>query len=186
MLYQVWLRVTTMDDSPKLILFSGLPATGKSTLAQALSCETLVPLFTLEALRDYILPQRLLVVGPSIEDYYNMVRALAESQLRLGLSVIIESLFPTGQSRQPFFDLADELQVELRPIFTYCSDIGLWRQRVLSRIDSHTDHHIAVGWDVSEEIEHSFENWDQSITLYVDTVNPIEENLQLILAHVLA
>jgi hypothetical protein len=174
-----------MPDSPQLILFSGLPATGKSTLAQALSFEMLIPLFTLEGLRDRVLPQRLLVVGPSLHDYYAMVRSLAECQLRLGISVIVESLFPTGLSRQPFFDLADELHIPFRPVFTYCSDATLWRQRMMSRIAVKSDQQTDLGWDASMNISKSFENWDESITLFVDTVSPIEDNLKLIHAHVL-
>lgn len=174
-----------MRDTPQLIIFSGLPATGKSTLAQALSCELQIPLFSLENLRDHVLPQRLLVVGPSLNDYYGMVRALAECQLRLGISVIVESLFPTGKSRQPFFNLAEELQIGFRPIFTYCSDPVLWRQRMMTRIAIQSDHQKETGWDIGSNIEKSFENWDESITLFVDTVNPIDENMKVVRAHIL-
>ena len=82
----------------KLIIFSGLPGTGKSTLAKAVGRHPLIPVFAKDWLEATLLRSELV---PSHPDKplgsagYQLLTTLAERQLLLGQSVTLDSVAST-------------------------------------------------------------------------------------------
>ncbi len=76
----------------KLIVFSGLPGTGKSTLAESIGKEFCFPVFAKDWLEATLLRSGLKEDLKSLGFAgYELLTVLAERQLMLGQSVILDS-----------------------------------------------------------------------------------------------
>ncbi len=158
---------------PALLIFSGLPGAGKSTLAQAFVARVQMPLLRMDVLQG-VIPYP--AAGPGA-DYWAMLYAvlftLAETQLALGLSVALDSVFH-GPERQTARELAERCGAEFRAVYVYCSDEMLWRARVERRRESLPD---AATWSNVQSSRTFFAAWQPTEALFVDTVAPLETNL---------
>jgi predicted kinase len=118
------------NGPPTLYIFSGLPGTGKSTLARALArrCRAAyLRIDTIEqALRD------LCGVDVGGEGYRLAYRAAADN-LRLGLDVVADSCNPVELTRREWERVAKDLGVSFRNIEIVCTDVGEHRRRIESR-----------------------------------------------------
>ncbi|MEV6599344.1 ATP-binding protein [Actinoplanes sp. NPDC051346] len=120
-----------------LAVFAGLPGVGKSTLAQRVGA---------------VLPAAVLAVDTvdaTLEAYdvteprpghaaYGVVAALAETQLTMGHSVIIDAVSPVKAVRQLWIELTDRLGVPLRVVEVVCGDDAEHRRRVEARFAART------------------------------------------------
>lgn len=116
-----------------LIIFGGLPATGKTTLAKNLAQllgATYLRIDTIEqALRDSSTAN--LEIN---EEGYRIAYAVAEDNLRLGRAVISDSVNPICLSRDAWIDVAHRAQARAVEVEVICSDLQLHRQRVETRL----------------------------------------------------
>src|SRR6476661_7574566 len=109
----------------KLIIFSGLPGTGKSTLAEAVAKVLGIPVFAKDWLEATLLRSG---IKPTHEDKplgfasYELLTVLAERQLILGQSVILDSVAATKTIRQAWYQLAEQYHANCRIIECICSD----------------------------------------------------------------
>jgi predicted kinase len=115
-----------------LAVFAGLPGVGKSTLAAAVAAALPAAVLPVDAV-DFTL--RRYEVGETRPGYaaYGVVAALAEVQLRIGHSVIIDAVNPVRAARQLWVDLAERLDVPLRVVEVVCGDDAEHRRRVEAR-----------------------------------------------------
>ena len=88
-----------------LVVIGGLPATGKTTLARLLAAETGAVHLRVDTIEQALVRSGLArhPVGPA---GYAVGYALAEEQLRQGLTVIAESVNPLGVTRDAWRDTA--------------------------------------------------------------------------------
>ncbi len=77
--------------SQRLIVLAGLPGSGKSTLAEALSRHFSLPLFSVDPIEAAMWRGGLAREQTGIAAY-GVAQALAEEQLRLGHSVIVDAV----------------------------------------------------------------------------------------------
>lgn len=115
-----------------LIVFSGLPGTGKTTIAKALAAQTnavYLRIDTIEqAIRDAgVFPQG---VGSS---GYQVANALALSNLALGHTVVVDCVKPVAESRQAWSETALRASTSLVNIQVVCSDQHEHQRRVETR-----------------------------------------------------
>jgi predicted kinase len=108
---------------------TGLPETGKSSIAESVGHALGVPVFAKEwleaALRHAGLaqtPEQAQVVGYA---GYELLSALAERQLRLGQSAILDSVASTESIRATWRTLASELAASWYVVECICFDVAL-------------------------------------------------------------
>ena len=154
-----------------LVIFSGLPGTGKSTLANRLARELHWPLLRIDD-----------VIGDVPEnagiDFWDsrvaVLLGLAEAQLELGLSVIVDSVF-MNTDRHHAQAIARKHKSQFRPIYAFLSDSGVWEERVTARFIE-LNHPDVSTWEQVQRQRGHFREWEPGTALFVDALNPIEQN----------
>ncbi|MEP7134678.1 MAG: ATP-binding protein [Chloroflexota bacterium] len=154
-----------------LVIFSGLPGTGKSTLANQLARELKWTLLRIDDVVNNI-PE-----NPGVEFWDSQVEVLltlTEAQLKIDLSVIVDSVF-MNNDRQHAQQLAEKYGTRFRPIYTYVSDNAIWEQRVTAR-SIETNHPDIATWKQVQHQRGHFRAWQPDTALFVDTLQPVEQN----------
>src|SRR5512139_2580399 len=120
----------------QLIVFAGLPGTGKSSIAEAVARELSIPVFAKDWLEATLIRCELKPAenGPPLGwAGYQLLTTLAERQLQLGQSVILDSVASTVSIRAEWRALAQAYQAEWHVIECTCSDIATHRDRLGGR-----------------------------------------------------
>lgn len=172
----------------KLILFSGIPGTGKSTLSEKIAQTLHIPVFSL----DWVLGAMLLSEFPVQKERFYITTAsalltmLSQRQLTLGQSAILDTPANTVAERKHWQNLAQSHSAAFYGIETICSDIVLHRRRVDGRKRGIPGWHDTVDWSHVERMRSAREVWtaNEGEYLTIDTVHPFDENVQTILKHV--
>lgn len=147
-----------------LIVLGGLPATGKTTLARLLAARTQGIHLRVDTIEQAIVRSGLArhPVGPV---GYVVGYALAEEQLRQGLTVIAESVNPLAVTRDAWRDAAVRAGVPVLEVEIVCSDPDEHRRRARSRSVDIPDLPLP-DWD--QIVERDYEPWNRD-HLVVDT-----------------
>ena len=162
----------------KLIIFSGLPGTGKSSLAEAVGRHFGIPVFAKDWLEASLLQSEL---KPTSKEKslgyagYELLTVLAKRQLMLGQSVILDSVAATKTIRMEWRKLTKRYQAEWRVIECVCSDESIHRARLKVRKRGIPGWH-ELGWSEVERVKRYYIPWRQG-HLTLDMANPFEENL---------
>lgn len=159
-----------------LVIFSGLPGIGKSTLANRLARELHWPLLCIDDVVGEI-PDR-----PGVEFWDSKVAILldiTEAQLGLGLSVIVDSVF-MNTDRQHAQHLAQEHGARFRPIYMFMSDDKVWEQRVTARYNE-MDHKDVATWERIQHQRGHFREWEPNTALFIDSLNSFAQNYESVL-----
>jgi len=147
-----------------LIVLAGLPGTGKSTIARALAAE-----FHAVWLRIDSIEQAIRASGPVGDDLrdtgYRVAYAVAEDNLRHGLTVIGDSVNPWMLTRNAWRDVGLRVGARVLEIETICSDRAEHRRRIESRL---IDVPGLVGPDWHAVVSRDYHAWDRE-HLTVDT-----------------
>lgn len=155
----------------KLILFSGLPGTGKSTLARRLAREQHIPYLCIDDVTGDV-PENAGI--PYWDSKVAVLLDLTRVQLELGLSVIVDSVF-MNKDRYHARDIALKNSAYFLPIFVFISDEDVWEQRVTNR-RRELDHESVATWDRIQHQRRHFRNWEPGTALFIDMLHPIEQN----------
>jgi len=168
----------------KLIVFSGLPGAGKSALAETLGERLGIPVFAKDWLEATLLRSELAPVNPEKplgSASYQLLTMLAERQLRLSQSVILDSVASTLSIRTAWRSLAMKYAAEWRVIECLCSEEAVHRARLTTRQRQIPGWH-ELEWSDVERVKSYFAPWDEP-RLILDTVAPFEKNLAQALAY---
>ena len=168
----------------KLIIFSGLPGTGKSTLAEAVGKELSIPVFA----RDW-LEATLLRCGlqSTKEDKslswagYELMTVLAERQLILGQSVILDSVAGTETIRSRWHQLSRQYGADWRVVECIGSDEALHRSQLKVRKRNIPGWH-ELEWSDVEKVKQYYQPWNDE-RLKLDMINLYTENFFKAKAH---
>jgi len=162
----------------KMILFSGLPGTGKSTLAETIGKQMGIPVFAKDWLEASLLRSGL---RSTMDDKllgfagYELLTVLAERQFMLNQSVILDSVASTQTIRTKWRQLANQYQAEWRVIECVCSDEDLHRARLSTR-QRHIPGWHELEWADIEKVKGYYPPWEEE-HLVLDMVEPLEENV---------
>lgn len=162
-----------------LVVISGLPGTGKTTLARALAPRLAACMLELDLLERPFLDR---IDGDLIGwAGYEALTALACANLDSGRSVILDSVAWTNALRDRWRGIAAERGIPFQAVEMVCPDAELYRSRVLTRqaADPAKTH---VGWEWVVEVRTRWwEPWS-SPRLVVDTAVPVEAELRAVQA----
>lgn len=147
-----------------LIVFSGLPGTGKTTIASELARRINAVYLRIDVIEQALRDANVLTsdVGAS---GYGVANALALSNLRLGHKVIADCVNPVKESREAWQAVAATAGVELLDIEVVCSDLREHQRRVESRTGDISGL-VPPTWQ--SVLAHEYEAWNTP-PLTVDT-----------------
>jgi predicted kinase len=162
-----------------LIVFSGLPGTGKTTLAYELARRLNAVYLRIDVIEQAIRDAGVLA-GDVGSSGYGVANAVALSNLRLGHCVIADGVNPVQGSRAAWQTVALAAGVELVDVQVICSD----RQEHQRRVECRTGDIPGLTpptW--RSVIAHEYEAWAQA-PLSVDTANlSAADAVERLLAH---
>ncbi|HEX3348735.1 MAG TPA: AAA family ATPase [Acetobacteraceae bacterium] len=161
-----------------LIVFGGLPGTGKTTLARAVAAEWAAVYIRIDTLEQALRGSGVLAggVGPA---GYVLGYAIARDNLLLGRNVVADSVNPLEITRHAWREVATAAGAECVEIEVICSDAGEHRRRVETRDADISGHRLPTWQDV---IEREYEPWTRT-RLLVDTAGrSVAEALRTILS----
>lgn len=169
----------------RLIVFSGLPGTGKSTLADRLAVETGVPSFAGDWLMGGLKPAHKVLSqldrSAFVATYYSLLGTLITRQLMLGQSAIVDGVLDDTVARK-WGSMAQKYGAAFFVIECQCSDLGTHRSRVEVRRRDIPGWH-EIDWNHVERMRSE----TQPLTLArlkVDAMDPLEDNIRQIRGYV--
>ncbi len=163
----------------QLIVFSGLPGTGKSSLAEAVGRQLSIPVFAKDWLEGVLVRCQLQPASTAAPTLgfagYELLTTLAERQLRFGQSVILDSVASTPSIRAQWQGLAAQHGAGWRVIECLCSNEAEHRARLGGRVRGIPGWH-ELDWDDVQRVAANYAPW-QEPRLVLDAVQPWADNL---------
>ena len=166
----------------KMVVFSGLPGTGKSALAEAVGRELGTPVFAKDWLEATLVRCELTPANknkPLGSAGYQLLTTLAERQLMLGQSVILDSVASTESIRSTWKQLSAKYGAEWLVIECVCSDESVHRARLKTR-QRHIPGWHELEWADVERVRTYYAQWNEP-RLIIDCVSPLDKNLGIVL-----
>ncbi len=155
----------------KVIVVSGLPGSGKSTVAEAIARSLSLPVFSIDPIEAAMWRNGITKSQTGIAAY-DIAAAEAGEQLRLGLSVVIDAVNPIEAARKTWRKLALDNNASLKIVEVICSDKDIHKMRIETRVRN-IPGMPEVTWERVLERKREYEPWhDDHLTL--DSLNDIE------------
>jgi predicted kinase len=165
------------QGTPLLIVFGGLPGTGKTTIARELARRLGASYVRIDAIE-----QSLRAAGHSVDEMgYVIGNAIADENLKLDRIVIADCVNPVLASRRGWRDTASKNAARLVEIEVICGDAAKHRQRVESR-SSDIGGLVLPSWD--DVVNRAYEPWDREPLVLDTATDPIDRLVDRIEDHI--
>lgn len=158
-----------------LLVLSGFPGTGKSTLARELARRLGAAYLRVDSVESALLNaghRKITVEG------YAATYIVAADNLMLGLSVVADCVNPVRETREAWEAVAQRAGVELVNVEVVCSNAAEHRRRVEARhadVSSGDGRWAPPNWDTVEASKRDYQPWPVPV-LRVDTaLGQVEE-----------
>jgi predicted kinase len=151
----------------------GYPGTGKSTIARAIAHALRAPLIDRDVLRQVAVD----TFGSQKEAgrfSYELMFALAQEQLRLGLTVVLDTTLTYRITYEQAQQVAEHFHIPLLVVHCQCSP-ELQRQRIEERKGQVSTFQI-TSWSEWQQWKPRFEQFDDGGCL-LNTARPLDESL---------
>jgi predicted kinase len=163
-----------------LVVMSGLPGAGKSTLAEALARATGLPIFSVDPIEAAMLRAGL---QPSFETGYAaylVAQALADARLLLGQGAIVDAANAEEPGKDIWRALGAKHGVPLRIVECVCTDLALHRARLEGRQRGLASSFREPSWADVEHRRLAYTAWSEPV-LSIDTARN-DDHLARVLA----
>ena len=159
-----------------LIVFAGLPASGKSSIARALAQRTGAIWLRIDSIEQAIRDSG---VVPLDDAGYRAAYAVAEDNLRLGHDVLGDSVNPWMLTRDAWRAVGMRAGARVIEVETVCSDRNEHRRRVESRA-SEVAGLVLPDWEAV--ISRDYQSWDRDHVTVDTAKRDVAACVELILA----
>ena len=171
----------------RVIIFTGLPGTGKSTLAEQVARTVGAPAFAGDWLMGALKPAHAALAALDRSDYlaacFGLLRTLVTRQLMLGQSALVDDLVIEDQVAL-WRETAAHYSARLFFIECICSDEVTHRARIEGRTRGIPGWH-EIGWDHVERMRSEVARLTTD-RLTVDAIEPIDDNVRRVLDYIAA
>jgi len=157
-----------------LIIFGGLPGSGKTTIARELARQFGAVHVRIDSIEQAILDSGA-VSRPLNDVGYRVGYAVAEDNLRVGRTVIADSVNPLSLTRDAWVEVANRAQVRAMEIEVRCSDAEEHRHRVEERS---TDVPGLRPPTWQEVVSRDYHPWDREHIVIDTATRSIEQNVK--------
>jgi predicted kinase len=139
-----------------LIVFGGLPGTGKTTVAKGLAQKLDAVYLRVDTIEQALRSSAVLKtdIGPA---GYVVAYRLAEDNLRIGRVVVADSVNPLQVTRDAWLSVAEHASTKVAEVEVICSDAVEHRRRVETRWSDIEELKLPAWQDV---VDREYENWD--------------------------
>ena len=162
-----------MHSGSTFIVMRGYPGTGKSTIARAIAAALHTPLID----RDILRQKAVDIFGdlPEVGHFsYELMFALAEEQLRLGLSVVVDTPLTYRATYEQAKELARTFQTPMLVVHCQCPP-EVQKRRLEGRKGKVSEFQI-TSWEEWMQWKPRFEDFDDGGCV-IDTSNPLDDSL---------
>lgn len=175
------------DAQSQVIIFTGLPGTGKSTLAEQVARIVRARAFAGDWLMGGLKPAHAALAKLDWSDYvaawFGLLRTLVTRQLMLGQDAVVDDEVTEDQA-VAWRETADRFSARLFLIDCICSDEAIHRERIEGRVRGIPGWH-EVGWDHVERMRVELTPLTVD-RLTVDAMEPVADNLRRVLDYISA
>jgi predicted kinase len=161
-----------------LIVLSGLPATGKTALAAAVARELGAVLLSVDPVDSALASAGVHETGDAGRAAYAVVGAMAEQNLALGTTVVVDAVNAVGEAKTFWIELARRRGARLLAIETILSDGDVHRERLAGRV-----RELAIAEPTWEAVVLRRDEWSAwpFAPLTVDSAEPFALNVARVL-----
>jgi predicted kinase len=168
-----------------LVVFSGMPGTGKSALAERIAIAQQCSMFSVDPIEAAIV-----AAGSGARTFesglaaYLVAEALAGAELARGRDTVVDAVNAMAEAQSLWHELAAKHGARLRVVECTCSEETVHRQRLAMRRRPFGAA-FEPSWDAVVARRAEWRPWSVPV-LAVDSVMPIESNVASVLAWIAA
>ncbi len=159
-----------------LIVLGGLPGVGKTAIARELARAAGALHLRIDSIEQAIRQSALRV--EVVEDAgYRAAYVVAEDNLKLGLTVIADSVNPLRATRAAWAAVATRAHVPIVEVEIMCSDTDEHRRRVEARTSDIPGHALPTWQDI---VEREYHSWDREHLVIDSSHQSISQSVKTI------
>ena len=163
-----------------LIILAGLPGVGKTTIAQEVARQIGAVHLRFDSIEQAIRNAGIVPDLREVDDAgYRVAYAVAEDNLKLGRTVVADSVNPIPLTRKAWLDVAATAGVGAFEIEIVCSDVVEHRRRVETRVASVPGLRLPTWQDV---VDRDYRHWDRE-RIVIDTAHLSLQQAVLMVRH---
>lgn len=172
-------RNNVLQNKLVLILFSGPPGVGKSSLSYKLARDTGIAILTKDQIERTLKDSKL--ANETGKLAYDLLFEIAEFNLQHGASIILDAVFGTNNIRSLMLKIAKDSNARFFGIDCTCSDVSAWQSRIETRPEMVPGWNPA-GWTEVQRVRGYYEEW-LFPHLTLDNMDPLEDNYHSLLKY---
>ncbi len=161
---------------------SGLPGSGKSTIAAGIAKHLKLPVLSVDPIESAIIKAGIARSFETGLAAYLVAERLADEQLKLANSVIIDAVNAEEEGKDVWRGLAGRHGLEPIVLDVVTSDVALHQGRLLSRVRGL--HGLdEVTWDMVQARQKAATEWTEP-ALRIDSADDLEANINAALRYI--
>lgn len=181
--YQKVTPVPSAGDTarPVVVLFAGVPGTGKTTAAESLGRTLNAPVFSMDWQLGALTVFGVLRPDNTLPLSVMMLTAAITRQLSLGMSAVVDAAGHTRAERDRWRSLTERLGGRFIGVECICTDEQLQRSRVEGRSRGIPCWPATVTWEHVNRMKKLWEPWEEPHLVLDSAVDSAEVNLRRVL-----
>ncbi|KTD40555.1 AAA family ATPase [Legionella parisiensis] len=165
-----------------LIIFGGLPGTGKTTISKIIAKRLKAVYLRVDTIEQTLISLNgypdSLIVG---SEGYLISYAIARENLALGLNVVADSVNPISITRQDWQQVAKQTESDFIEIELTCSDEKVHQSRVEGR-NADIEGHTLPTWQAV--LERDYEPWESKQIMLDTSKYLIDDSVEMIMSFI--